>query len=52
MASFLDSAGVTRLVSKLKTIFAVKATTLSGYGIQKPLSHSHLVSDWFALQRF
>lgn len=33
MASFLDSAGVTRLVSKLKTIFAVKATTLSGYGI-------------------
>lgn len=33
MASFLDSAGVTRLVTKLKTIFAVKATTLSGYGI-------------------
>ena len=33
MASFLDSAGVTRLVTKLKTIFPVKATTLAGYGI-------------------
>ena len=38
MASFLDSAGVTRLVTKLKTIFAVKATTLSGYGITNGVS--------------
>ena len=38
MASFLDSAGVTRLVTKLKTIFAVKATTLAGYGITNGVS--------------
>lgn len=38
MAKFLDSAGVTRLVSKLKTIFPVKATTLAGYGITNGVS--------------
>ena len=33
MAKFLDATGLSHLVAKLKTIFAVKATTLSGYGI-------------------
>lgn len=38
MAKFLDSAGVTRLVTKLKTIFPAKATTLAGYGITNGVS--------------
>lgn len=33
MAKYLDSSGITHLVSKLKGIFAAKATTLAGYGI-------------------
>ena len=33
MAKFLDAAGITHLIQKMKTIFAAKATSLSGYGI-------------------
>lgn len=33
MAHYLDKSGVTHLVTKLKGIFAAKATTLAGYGI-------------------
>lgn len=33
MAKYLDATGLTHLIQKLKTIFAQKATTLSGYGI-------------------
>ena len=33
MSAFLDSAGLTHLLAKLKKVFAVKATSLAGYGI-------------------
>ncbi len=33
MAKFLDSTGISHLVGQLKNIFALKATTLTGYGI-------------------
>lgn len=39
MAKFLDATGLSHLVAKLKTIFAVKATTLSGYGITNGVTY-------------
>lgn len=38
MAKYLDATGLTHLIQKLKTIFATKATTLSGYGITDGVS--------------
>lgn len=38
MAKFLDATGISHLVTKLKSIFATKATTLAGYGITNGVS--------------
>lgn len=38
MAKFLDATGISHLVTKLKGIFATKATTLAGYGITNGVS--------------